>query len=75
MTGTPEGSTQSGFMEKPGIEPSTPGLQGLALIHYTTGAFSPGSHFNQQSRTVCAIFVEAIIKNISVKIYCFWNSG
>ena len=26
MTGTPEGSTESGFMEKPGIEPATPGL-------------------------------------------------
>ena len=40
MTGTPEGSTESGFMEKPGIEPATPGLQGIALIHYTTGAIS-----------------------------------
>ena len=38
MTGTPEGSTESGFMEKPGIEPVTPGLQGIAFIHYTTGA-------------------------------------
>ena len=38
MTGTPEGSTESGFMEKSGIEPATPGLQGIALIHYTTGA-------------------------------------
>ena len=38
MTGTPEGSTESGFIEKPGIEPATPGLQGIALIHYTTGA-------------------------------------
>ena len=37
MTGTPEGSTESGFMEKPGIGPATPGLQGIALIHYTTG--------------------------------------
>ena len=44
MTGTPEGSTESGFMEKPGIEPVTPGLQGIALIHYTTGA-SPTSPF------------------------------
>ena len=35
MTGTPTGSTESGFMEKPGIEPATPGLQGIALIHYT----------------------------------------
>ena len=31
MTGTPEGSTESGFMEKPGIELATPGLQGIAL--------------------------------------------
>ena len=37
MMGTPEGSTESGFMEKPGIEPATPGLQGIVLIHYTTG--------------------------------------
>ena len=35
MTGTPEGSIKSGFMEKPGIEPATPGLQGIALIPYT----------------------------------------
>ena len=39
MTGTPEGSTESGFMEKPGFEPATPGLQGIALIHYTTGNY------------------------------------
>ena len=38
MTGTSEGSTESVFMEKPGIEPAIPGLQGIALIHYTTGA-------------------------------------
>ena len=38
MTGTPEGSTESGFMEQPGIEPATPGLQGIAFIYYTTGA-------------------------------------
>ena len=38
MTGTTEGSTESGFMEELGIEPATPGLQGIALIHYTTGA-------------------------------------
>ena len=38
MKGTPEGSTESGFMEKPGIEPATPGLQGIALIHYTAEA-------------------------------------
>ena len=45
MTGAPEGSPKvvlcgimGFFMEKPGIEPATPGLQGIALIHYTTGA-------------------------------------
>ena len=27
MMGTPEGSTESGFMEKPRIEPATPGLR------------------------------------------------
>ena len=32
MTGTPEGSTESGFMEKPGIEPATPGLQGILRL-------------------------------------------
>ena len=31
MTGTPEGSTESGFMEEPGIEPATPGLQDIGL--------------------------------------------
>ena len=45
MTGTPEGSTESGFMEKPGIEPVTPGLQGIALIHYTTGLASSLNSF------------------------------
>ena len=38
MMGTPKGSTESGFMEKPEIDPATPGLQGIALFHYTTGA-------------------------------------
>ena len=32
MTGTPEGSTISSFMEKPGIEPATPGLQGIVFV-------------------------------------------
>ena len=40
MTGTPDGSTKSGFIEKPGIKPATPGLQGIVLIHYTTGFLS-----------------------------------
>ena len=32
MKGTPEGLTESGFMEKPGIEPATPGLQGIGYL-------------------------------------------
>ena len=31
ISGTPDGSTESGFMEKPGIEPATPGLQCIGL--------------------------------------------
>ena len=45
MTGAPEGSPKvvlCGFMEKPGIEPATPGLQGIALIHYNKGASHHG---------------------------------
>ena len=51
MTGAPEGSPKVVlcvfffmvfFMEKPGIEPATPGLQGIALIHYTTGLLLTG---------------------------------
>ena len=31
MTCAPKGSTESGFMERPGLEPATPGLQGIGL--------------------------------------------
>ena len=31
MTGTPEGSTESDFMEKQGIQPATPGLRDIGL--------------------------------------------
>ena len=31
MTGASERLTESGFMEKPGIEPATPGLQDIDL--------------------------------------------
>ena len=30
--------------------------------------FSPGGHFVQQSRTICAILVEGIMGNIHVKL-------
>ena len=39
MTGTPKGSTKSGFMEKPGIEPATPGLQDICLSPHHGGFF------------------------------------
>ena len=35
MAGAPEGLTESGYGED-AIEPATPGLQGIGLIHYTT---------------------------------------
>ena len=34
MTGTPEGSTESDFLEKVGIEPATPGLQDIGFINF-----------------------------------------
>ena len=37
------------FMEKPGIEPATPGLQGIALIHYTTGGMCDQQGSDQQA--------------------------
>ena len=39
--------------EKPGIEPATPGLQGIALIHYTTAA-SAGIKFDN---VICKFLV------------------
>ena len=32
-------------LERPGIEVATPGLQGIALIHYTTAASGAHSKF------------------------------
>ena len=37
--GNTQSFTESCFMEKSGIKPATPGLQGIALIHYTTAVF------------------------------------
>ena len=59
MTGAPIGSPKvvlCGFMvfmvftEKPGIEPATPGLQGIALIHYTTNSNYMGGWFFTKSK-------------------------
>ena len=38
MTGAPEGSTENISGEARGIEPATPSLQGIALIHCNTAA-------------------------------------
>ena len=35
MTGAPKGSSKV-VLQKPGIEPATPGLQGIARIHCTS---------------------------------------
>ena len=47
MTGTPEGSTKSGFMEKPGIEPATPGLQGIDFVPRLVTAVDGKFHYFQ----------------------------
>ena len=67
MTGTPKGSTESGFMEKPGFEPATPGLQGIALIHYTTGFLQCISFVIYKYLTNLAIQMSQKIK----KLWCF----
>ena len=56
MTGTPEGSTESGFIEKPGFEPATTGLQGIALIHYTTGHSIGGLFWPLQIRQLTMLW-------------------
>ena len=57
MTGTSEGSTESGFMEKPGIKPATPGLQGIALIHYTTGASQREQQYPDQTGRMHTLYL------------------
>ena len=41
------------FLEKPGIEPATPGLQGIALIHYNMAA---SRHATGDMILVCSRF-------------------
>ena len=48
--------TESGFMEKQGIEPVTPGLQGIALIHYTTAACSCLPHWPSVFKLAVSLF-------------------
>ena len=75
MRGTPEGSTESGFMEEPGIEPATPGLQGIALIHYTTGAsMSMSDVVLKNTLDIKCIFKQAILLSLfcSGSLYIFF---
>ena len=37
--------------------------------------WSSGCPFVQWSRTICATLVEGIMRNNSVKLFCFWTSG
>ena len=70
--------TESGFMwfmEKPGIEPATPGLQGIALIHYTTGAMLVHNQINHYDTVgnylnmlwFIYLFITFLKRGISVK--------
>ena len=47
MTGTSEGSTKSGFMEKPRIEPATPGLHGIVFVPRLVTAVDGKFHYFQ----------------------------
>ena len=38
------------------------------MLFKVISILSPGGHFNQRSGTVCANFVEGIMRNISVKL-------
>ena len=58
-----------GFMEKPGIEPATPGLQGIALIHYTTGASQVHSHGDD------ILFVGVSVCGRVPWLYQYWPGG
>ena len=72
MTGTPEGSTESGFMEKPGIEPATPGLQGIALIHYTTEAF--GGKLEKKNFFVAFLGINQFCR-VGLRYVCWFHDG
>ena len=54
--------------EKPGIEPATPGLQGLALIHYTTGASFKFS-IDNYSKLINLLKLTIYKSNLLIEIY------
>ena len=58
ITRTPEGSTKSGFMEKPGIKPATPGLQGIALIHGQKFEISKILNFRNLNLKTCSMTIK-----------------
>ena len=66
--------TESGFMEKPGIEPATPGLQGIALIPYTTASLCPPSRIR-----ICIVpknwALANIYEEIIINIGCIYDQS
>ena len=57
-------------MEKPGIELATPGLQGIALIHYTTAAkkyYMGQFNFSRGGGGASAVTFNIMAITISVK--------
>ena len=56
----PRLKVSSDRLEKPGIEPATPGLQGKGLIHYTTAA--PLHTVRQTFGTIYFILYEKLEK-------------
>ena len=64
MTGTPEGSTESGLMEKPGIEPVTPGLQDIVF-------FLTPRRLSLEYRCCITVYFQCVYKRASWKISCY----
>ena len=52
MTGTPEGSTESGFMEKLGIEPANPWFTRLNAYPLHHGGFSINKRLIGYAKTI-----------------------
>ena len=70
MTGTPEGPTESGFMEKLGIEPATPGLQDIGFSPYTTAASLLNYH-----KLVVAFLGSNQFRQVVLRFVCWITTG
>ena len=80
MTGTPQGSTESGFMEKPGMEPATPGLQDIGLSptprrpHDQTKAICIEIEFKYSGTVTFCGFLLVFVGNQSFFLWCSQNA-